>query len=285
MKTALFVVFTLLTGWVSRAQTLPTEDGLYAVFDTSMGKFVCRLEYQLVPRVVASFVGLAEGTKPWLDYAKAQVVQRPFYTGLTFHRVSPGFVIQSGSPNGMGTDDPGYLFNDQFSSSISHNKAGILSMANATNNANGSQFFVTLNAATYLDNHYSAFGQVVSGMDVVQAIGAVPVVNEKPTNTVTMNGVSILRLGRQAVAFNPATVTPPLPDPAVTGVRLVDMDGLVAEWNQQTNSDYRLCYSTDLISWDGYNVGPYKGAYLDLFLAVFPHQAFFRVFETKADQQ
>ena len=107
----------------------PTTDGLYARFDSSRGIFYCRLHHDLVPRTVANFVGLVEGTKNFIDYPAGKVVQRPFYDGLTFHRVVTNFVIQGGSPNGFGNDNPGYRFKDEFHPSLNHNSAGVLSMA------------------------------------------------------------------------------------------------------------------------------------------------------------
>src|SRR6266446_5952622 len=119
-------------------QAVPATNGLYACFNTSMGTFYCALRYDLVPRTVGNFVSLADGTKQWLDYSKAAVVQRPFYSGLTFHRVVTNFVIQFGSPNGVGNDDPGYRFKDEFSPTLNNDQAGVLAMANSGINSNGS---------------------------------------------------------------------------------------------------------------------------------------------------
>jgi peptidyl-prolyl cis-trans isomerase B (cyclophilin B) len=93
-----------------------------------------------------------------------------FYDGLTFHRYEPGFVIQGGDPRGNGTGGPGYIFDNEISPKLRHNTAGILSMANAGPNTNGSQFFITLASAPHLDNGYSAFGKVTGGLNAVNAI-------------------------------------------------------------------------------------------------------------------
>ena len=116
---------------------------LYATLKTSMGIIVVRLYDDKAPKTVENFVGLATGTKEWTDPKTGEKVKRPLYNGTIFHRVIPGFMIQGGDPLGRGTGGPGYRFADEFSPDLRHNKAGILSMANAGPNTNGSQFFIT----------------------------------------------------------------------------------------------------------------------------------------------
>ncbi len=144
--------------------------GTYAIFDTSQGKIVIRLLEKEAPKTVANFVGLAEGTKEFRDPKSGQKVKRPFYDGLVFHRVIPNFMIQGGCPLGTGTGDPGYKFEDEFHSSLRHDKPGKLSMANSGPGTNGSQFFLTVAATPWLDNHHSIFGEVVEGQDVADKI-------------------------------------------------------------------------------------------------------------------
>lgn len=145
----------------------------YAVFNTNKGTFKAKLFDDKVPNTVANFVGLAEGTKAWKDPKTDKMVKKPFYNGLIFHRIIDGFMIQGGCPEGTGYGGPGYKFADEFDKSLKHTKAGILSMANSGPNTNGSQFFVTLGPTPHLNGRHTVFGEVVSGMDVVKAIGKV----------------------------------------------------------------------------------------------------------------
>ena len=142
-----------------------------ATFTTSEGTFKVRLFDDLAPKTVANFVGLAAGTEEWLDPATRQKVKRPFYDGLIFHRVIDGFMLQGGCPEGTGRGGPGYKFADEFGPGLKHDRPGLLSMANSGPNTNGSQFFVTLVPTPWLDNKHAIFGEVVDGIDIVQAIG------------------------------------------------------------------------------------------------------------------
>src|SRR5690606_32085657 len=130
---------------------------MFAVFDTNKGKFKIKLFHDRVPKTVENFVGLAEGTKEFKDPKTNRKVKRNFYDGLVFHRVIDGFMIQGGCPLGTGTGGPGYQFADEFHSTLKHDKPGILSMANAGPNTNGSQFFITVAPTPHLDNRHSVF--------------------------------------------------------------------------------------------------------------------------------
>ena len=161
---------------------MPNE--IYANFDTSEGKFRVRLFADRAPRTVENFVSLAEGGK----------TGKPFYDGLVFHRVIPNFMIQGGCPEGTGRGGPGYKFADEFHPALKHSKPGLLSMANAGPNTNGSQFFVTVAATPWLDDKHSIFGEVVEGYDVVEKISKAPRdAQDRPKKEVKINSVSIER--------------------------------------------------------------------------------------------
>lgn len=162
----------LVSGGLSASAADP---GTYAKFVTTEGEFTVKLFDKQAPKTVANFVGLAEGTKEWTDPRTGKKMKKPFYNGLKFHRIIQGFMIQGGDPLGTGTGGPGYEFADEFDPKLRHSKAGILSMANAGPGTNGSQFFITLGPTPHLNNKHSIFGEVVSGMDVVQKLGSVQV--------------------------------------------------------------------------------------------------------------
>lgn len=168
--------------------------GTYAVFDTTLGSFTIRLFEKECPNTVGNFVGLATGDKEWTDPKSGGKVKRPFYNGLIFHRVINGFMIQGGCPEGSGRGGPGYRFADEFNPNLKHTKEGILSMANAGPNTNGSQFFVTLGPTPHLDNRHSVFGEVVEGMDVVKKIGSTACgPGDRPKTDVVINDLKIER--------------------------------------------------------------------------------------------
>jgi peptidyl-prolyl cis-trans isomerase A (cyclophilin A) len=168
---------------------------LQARFTTSEGNFTIRLFDEEAPATVANFVGLATGTKAWTDPKTHQQVTRPFYDGLGFHRVIAGFMIQGGCPLGAGTGGPGFKFADEIHPSLRHTKAGMLSMANAGPNTNGSQFFITLAATPWLDGKHTVFGEVVDGMNVIEQIGSTPTSKpgDRPLKAVTIQTVTVER--------------------------------------------------------------------------------------------
>ncbi len=172
--------------------TLPTDPGEYAVIYTSMGTIVCRLFPAEAPKTVANFVGLAKGTKTWTNPATGRIMHTPLYSGTTFHRVIPGFMIQGGDPKGTGEGSPGYKFDDEIAPNRHFDKPGVLAMANSGPNTNGSQFFITVAPAEHLEGHYSIFGEVVSGQDVADAISQVPRdENDKPNKPVKIIKIAI----------------------------------------------------------------------------------------------
>ena len=134
---------------------LDTSKSYSATFTTPHGDFEVQLYADSAPRTVENFVNLANAG---------------YYNGTTFHRVIPGFMAQGGDPTGTGSGGPGYRFEDEFHRSLRHDAAGILSMANAGPNTNGSQFFITHGPTPHLDGVHSVFGKVVKGMDIVLSI-------------------------------------------------------------------------------------------------------------------
>jgi len=143
---------------------------MLATLETSMGTIRVRLFPQEAPKTVENFVGLATGTKEWTDPTTGEKVRRPLYDGTIFHRVIPEFMIQGGDPRGNGTGGPGYTFEDEFQSGRKFDRPGLLAMANAGPNTNGSQFFITEVPTPWLNNRHTIFGEVVEGMEVVRAI-------------------------------------------------------------------------------------------------------------------
>ena len=157
---------------------------IYAAFDTTEGTFKIKLFNDKAPKTVENFVALADGTK----------TGKPFYDGTIFHRVIPDFMIQGGDPEGTGRGGPGYRFADEFHPDLKHTKPGILSMANAGPNSNGSQFFITVAATPWLDNKHSVFGEVTEGYAVVQKISKAPRNSQdRPVKEVKVNSVKIVR--------------------------------------------------------------------------------------------
>jgi len=168
-----------------------TNEGIFADIETSKGKITVKLEYKKTPVTVANFVSLAEGTNTIVsDPYKG----KPYYDGLTFHRVIKDFMIQGGDPLGTGAGDPGYKFKDEIDPTLTHSKGGILSMANAGAGTNGSQFFITHKETPWLNGRHTVFGEVTQGMDVVNKI-------EQGDKIIKM---TIIRKGKEAKNFDAA---------------------------------------------------------------------------------
>lgn len=144
-----------------------------ATFETSLGTFVCKLFADQCPITVGNFVGLATGETEWTTPDGSKVKQ-PLYDGTIFHRVIKDFMVQGGDPKGNGTGGPGYRFRDEIVPELKHDKPGVLSMANAGPDTNGSQFFITEIPTPWLDGKHTVFGEVTEGMDVVLQICACP---------------------------------------------------------------------------------------------------------------
>ena len=189
-------VLVLLLGAGLGAQEAPLPNGLYAVFATTAGNFTAVLYEKDTPQTVQNFIGLAQGTKPWKDPKTHAMVRRPLYDGLTFHRVVPGEMIQSGSATGTTAFDCGFFIHDEFLPGLMFDRSGRLAMANAGSGDTGAcQFFITVGPMRSWDNKYAVFGTVVRGMDVVEKINHARVRDEKPLEPVTIKSLTIMRIG------------------------------------------------------------------------------------------
>lgn len=191
------------------------EPGLYAIFNTSMGTITARLFEKETPLTVKNFVALARGTKPWKDPKTNAMTAKPLYNGITFHRVIPNFMIQTGDPTGTGSHDCGFTIKDEIVPTLKFDQPGMLGMANVGSpNTGGCQFFITEVPYPSLNGGYTVFGQVVEGQDIVKKIGHVPTTGEKPTTPVKLVTVVIKREGPPPAPATPAKKSIPKKAPA-----------------------------------------------------------------------
>ena len=195
----------------TQAKPDPIPTGPTAVIDTTMGRLTCRLYAAQAPITVANFVDLATGKKDFLDPSTQRKVRRPFYNGLTFHRVIPGFMIQGGDPRGDGTGDPGYFFQDEFDPTLTFSRPGRLAMANAGPGTNGSQFFITEVPVEQLNGKHTIFGQCDdSSILLEQSIARVQRdASDKPLTPVAITKITIVPPG-QPLPPAPTAPAPPV---------------------------------------------------------------------------
>ena len=171
---------------------IPGEGELRATLKTSMGDITVVLYERQAPRTIANFVALATGKVEWTD--KGEKTSRPLYSDTVFHRVIPNFMVQAGDPEGTGRGGPGYRFADEIHPDLSHDRPGILSMANAGPSTNGSQFFITEAATPWLDGKHAVFGAVVDGQEIAHAIASVQRDgNDRPLTDVIMKEIEVFR--------------------------------------------------------------------------------------------
>lgn len=180
-----FTIYFLLLTSLLIAQN--KEEGLFAEIKTNQGTILLSLDFKKTPVTVANFVSLAEGKN---DFVDEKLKGKPFYDGLKFHRVIANFMIQGGDPDGTGAGGPGYNFTDEITD-LTHEGSGILSMANAGANTNGSQFFITHKETPWLDGKHTVFGHVVEGQDVVDKIKQGDVIEK----------ITIIKKGKEAKKF------------------------------------------------------------------------------------
>lgn len=226
----------------------PTEDGIFATFEVTrggspLGVFHCKLEHELVPRTVANFVGLAEGSRAWVNFQKAGLNHEPFYNGRVIFRVVSNFVIQSGSANDTNSGGgPGYSFHDEFHPSLRHTEPGVLSMANSGPDSNTSQFFITLaqGTASHLDDVHNVFGEVTdaAGLTVLQSIQVDDV----------FASVTITRNGAAAQAFDVNAHGLPSIEEADPILRKTE-SGFELDYELKDEAEYYAFHSDDLTAW------------------------------------
>lgn len=164
------------------------NNGIYAKFTTSKGDILVQLEHEKTPGTVGNFVALANGNLE--NTVKPQGT--PYYDGLKFHRVIPDFMIQGGCPQGTGTGNPGYKFDDEFHPDLKHDAPGKLAMANSGPATNGSQFYITHVPTPWLDGKHTVFGSVIEGQDIVDAVAQGD----------ELKSIEIIRVGDVAEKFN-----------------------------------------------------------------------------------
>jgi peptidyl-prolyl cis-trans isomerase A (cyclophilin A) len=169
-----------------------------AVIKTSAGDIHVKLFPDRAPKTVENFAGLANGSKEWTNPKTGKAMKRkPLYDGTIFHRIIPDFMIQGGDPLGKGTGGPGYSFEDEVQATDSFDKPGILAMANAGPNTNGSQFFITVKPTPWLNGRHTIFGEVVTddkgkSMKVVEKIvNAARGPDDRPKKPVTIKKITL----------------------------------------------------------------------------------------------
>ncbi len=173
------------------------SEALYATLHTSAGDIRVKLFEDHAPKTVANFTGLADGSKAWTDPRTGKAGTGPLYSGTVFHRVIDGFMIQGGDPKGTGTGGPGYQFGDEFHPELSFDRPYLLAMANAGPGTNGSQFFITTAATSWLNRKHTIFGEVAdqASRDVVDAIGTTAVgAQDRPKVDVVISSIDIERV-------------------------------------------------------------------------------------------
>ncbi len=249
----------LLAAPVARAQIF--ADFTVSHGENPLGTFRVLLAHEEAPRTCANFIGLATGRRAWLDTRTGRVQSgTPYYDGLTFHRLIHNFMIQGGDPQGTGRGGPGYGFQDEFHPDLRHNGRYVLSMANSGVNTNGSQFFITLEAASTLDDKHSVFGEVINdathpnGKAIIDgftdATNFPTGPNDVPDSPIVMESVVISGPGLAGFDIdNPALLLPTVNE-VKTKVRYdPDGDTYAITWDRKFQTEYLPALSFDLNSW------------------------------------
>jgi peptidyl-prolyl cis-trans isomerase A (cyclophilin A) len=234
---------------------------IYADFTVSsggspLGTFRVLLEHEKAPRTCANFIGLASGKRPWIDVTNGAVrTNTPYYNGLTFHRLIHSFVLQGGSPNGQGTDGPGYTILDEYHPDLRHSSDYVLSMAKSSfPNTGGSQFFITLAATPSLDDKHSVFGKVISGTAIIDGFknpalfptGA----GDKPLTPIVMDSVVISGPGYAGFDLNSSALRlPHVSGTDLSITRNAAASSMNAIFNRKTKTEYFAYGSPNLSAW------------------------------------
>jgi peptidyl-prolyl cis-trans isomerase A (cyclophilin A) len=219
------------------------------------GTFTIALEHQKAPGAVANFIGLATGERGWLDLTTGAIRHTPFYDGIIFHRVIAGFMNQTGSKAGDGSDGPGYTFRDEFDTTLRHDAAYTVSMANSGKQTNGSQFFITVAPTPWLNDVHTVFGHVSAGTAVIDAINATPTTGstgvpaDRPLTPISIRSISIRGPSLAGFDRDPAWL-PKLRNaqPVLTRAGTTFALG----YDRQPFSDYRGYHGADLSTWSSF---------------------------------
>ncbi|MDX2470247.1 MAG: peptidylprolyl isomerase [SAR324 cluster bacterium] len=185
------ILILIISFFTLSASAEELNEGIYAIIHTSKGDITAKLYFKRVPVTVKNFIGLATGKKSWTHPRSQKYMTTPLYEKMVFHRVIPDFMVQTGDPTGTGMGGPGYKFKDEFHKDLTHNRPGILSMANSGPNTNGSQIFITHKPTPWLDGKHSVFGAVIQGQPVVDMI----------RKGDELKSVTIKRVGKDAEEF------------------------------------------------------------------------------------
>ncbi len=259
MRTFLIPLLAITTTIASLASDEIFADFTVSHGTTPLGTFRARLDYDKVPRTCANFIGLASGQRPWIDLTTGAVQERkPYYDGLTFHRLIHNFMIQGGSPNGNGTDGPGFSIQDEFDGTLRHSGSYKLSMAKGSlPGSGGSQFFITLSAPTHLDDKHSVFGEVISGKEIIDNFANATLfptgTADKPLTPITMTSVVVSGPGLAAFDINsPALRLPHVQtknaSPFIPSQN-VGASTFTISFDRSFQTEYLSFYTTNLINW------------------------------------
>jgi len=171
------IILTIFISGCAKEEKMTNTTNRHAIIDTTMGTIEVELFEDKAPVTTANFIKLS---------------QQGFYNNVTFHRVIPNFMVQTGDPRGDGTGGPGYAIKDEFGPGLKHNQSGRLSMANSGPNTGGSQFFITTVPTPWLDGKHAIFGQVIKGQDVVDNISMVDRDrNDRPKTPILIKKITI----------------------------------------------------------------------------------------------